>query len=127
MRTAVPFIFPLRTLAAAVCLLAAASPVLAQTPRVKVTAARVGLPPGGRSAERDENGSPLHLCKFAAWSPVYVELQILQAVDEPAELVIETPDPDEITTTLAVPINLAGVTPGTEVRAWTAGLMPYIR
>src|SRR5437868_4369858 len=97
----------LRTLLAATCLVAAADPAFAQKPRVKITAARIGLPPGGRTTERDENSQAVHVSKFAAWAPVYVELEMLHDVKEPAELVIESPDADEVTTVLSVPLNLA--------------------
>jgi hypothetical protein len=119
--------FLLRTLAAAICLAAAAASARAEDPKVKITAARIGLPPGGPSVERDEAGAAVHACKFAAWAPVYVDLQVLQPIDGPVELVVEAPDADEIATTLAVPVNLAGLEPGTSVRTWTAGLMPYLR
>lgn len=109
---------PLRTLLAAVCLLASAGPVLAEKPKVRVAAARVGLPAADASA------APV--AKFAVWVPVYVDLELLDAVTEPAELVIETPDADEVTTAFTLPLDLpakAGVT----VPARHNGRLPYLR
>lgn len=102
-----------------------AGPASAADLPVKVTSARVGLPPGGAAAERDESGRALHVAKFAAWTPVYVDLEVTAAVDEPAELVVEAADPDEIATTLAVPLNLAGV--AGEVSAAGLGALGYAR
>ena len=126
MRT-VTFPTILRIVAALVGLLAAASPALAEKPKVKITAVRVGLPPGGRATDRDDTGAAVHICKFAAWAPVYVDLEILDPVKGPAELLIETPDADEITTTLTVPLRLDGLTPGQAVTARDLGVLPYIR
>ena len=67
---------------------------------VKITAARVGLPSGG--------GDTGAAAKFACWAPVYVDLELTGPVADAAELVVEAADPDEISTSLAVPINLAG-------------------
>jgi hypothetical protein len=96
-----------RTTLAAAVLALFSTPVFARDYPVKVTAARVGLPPGNPT-DRDESGQPAHVSKFACWAPVYVGLDIVNPVNEPAELAIETADPDEASTTLAVPINLAG-------------------
>jgi hypothetical protein len=127
MRTAAQFGSPLRVALAVACLLAAAGPGVAQQPRVKIAAARVGLPPGERSTDRDENQQPAHVSKFAAWVPVYLDLEVLDAVTEPAEVVVETPDADGVATTLTVPIDLAGARPGTTVTARDLGKLPYLR
>ena len=50
-----------RTFLAVASLLLAADGALAQKPRVKILAARVGLPPGGRTTERDENSQAVHI------------------------------------------------------------------
>jgi hypothetical protein len=86
--------------------------------RVKITGATVGFPTAGR-----EDG----VAKFAAWAPVYVTLEVLGDVTEPAELFIEAPDADEIGTALAVPLDLAGVAPGTKVFAPDRGATGYLR
>jgi hypothetical protein len=92
---------------------------------VKVTAARVGLPPGGKATIRDDSGQAGHVSKFATWAPVYVELELAASINDPVELVIESPDSDEVTTTLALPLNLAGV--GGKVSAADLGVIGYVR
>ncbi len=104
-----------------------AAPARAEEPTVRIVAARVGIPPGGPTVRQDERGQTLHVSKFGTWAPVYVELQVLAATDEPVELAIETPDADETLTTLAVPLSLVGVQPNTTVAAWTLGRMPYLK
>src|SRR5262245_42280192 len=79
---------------AVVLLLLIAGPAVAEPP-VKITAVHVGFPAAD-------------VAKFACWAPVSVDLELSAPVAEPAELVIESPDPDEITTALAVPVNLGG-------------------
>ncbi|AMV28970.1 hypothetical protein VT84_31540 [Gemmata sp. SH-PL17] len=86
-----------RILAVAFTFLLIPAPVSAKD-SVKITGASVGLPTG-----RDD----AHVTKFGAWAPVHVQLEPLREVTEPAELVIESPDADEVTTTFAVPLNLA--------------------
>lgn len=114
---------PAHTLTPLLLLLAAAGPAFAEPPKVKVTAARVGLPP----ADRDAAEQAGHVCKFATWAPVFVELEVAAAVTEPAELVVEAPDADRITTVLAVPLNLAGVAPGRTLTTRNLALQPYVR
>src|SRR5205823_3035548 len=63
---------------------------------------------------RNEGGPPI--CKFAAWAPLDVELELLGEISEPASLVVETPDADGVTTTLALPLNFAGLRPGASIR-----------
>jgi hypothetical protein len=121
MRTAAPSPSPLRILVAAASLLALAGPVAAQ-PKVRIASARVGLPPLGETSP--EAGG---VTKFAAWAPVYVELELLAEVTDPAELVVETPDADGVTTSLAVPLDLATVRPGTVLHSRDLRLMPYLR
>jgi hypothetical protein len=78
-------------------LLLLAGPAVAAEPPVRITAVRVGFP-------------GTDVAKFACWAPVYVDLESAGTVSEPAELLIESADPDEITTALAVPLNLGGST-----------------
>ncbi len=86
-----------RILAVAFVLLIFATPAFAKD-KVKITGVTVGFPTG-----RDD----AHVAKFGAWAPVHVQLEILGDVTEPAELVIEAPDADEVTTTFTIPLNLA--------------------
>ena len=97
----------LRTFLAATILILFSGTTFARDFSVKVIAARVGLPPTGPD-NRDNAEQAAPVTKFACWAPVYVDLNILNPVNEPAELVIEAADPDEIATTLVVPLNLAG-------------------
>lgn len=103
-------------LAAVLSLLA--GPALAADYPVAIVSARIGLPAGGDPA------APA-IAKFAAWAPVYLELDLLAAVNEPAELVIEAPDADEISTTLVVPIRLEGASG--RVTAASRGAIGYLR
>ncbi len=103
-----------------VALVLFAAPVSAADFPVKVTATRVGLPAGSKT----QPDAP-HIARFASWAPVYVDLELAAAVNEPAEIVIEAPDPDEITTTLAVPLDLAGVSG--KVSAADRGTIGYVR
>ncbi len=85
-----------RTFAVAFAILHCAAPVVAKD-KVKITGVTVGFPTG-----RDDSG----VAKFGAWAPVYVQFEPLGEVTEPAELVIESPDADEVTTTFTVPLDL---------------------
>src|SRR5688500_14770981 len=112
----------LRPAAALLCLLAAARTALAEKPTVKIANARAGLPPGGGTSDRDRNQQGAHLAKFATWAPVYVTLEVLDEVKEPAFLVVETPDADGTTTTLTLPLaSLADVNPGRTLTAAELG------
>ncbi len=107
-------------------LLLLAVPASAADFPVKITAARVGLPPGSKATIRDETGQAAHVAKFACWAPVYVEFDLAGAINDQAELVVEAADPDEIATTLAVPLNLAGTSPG-KFAAADLGSIGYVR
>lgn len=118
----------LRPAVALLCLVAAAGPALADRPKVKIVGARVGLPPGGRGAERDENAQAVPISKFATWAPVYVTLEMIDEVKEPVVLVVETPDADGTITTLTLPLaSLADANPGQTLPPAALGPMPYLR
>jgi hypothetical protein len=114
----------LRILLAVVGLTTLAGETLAQAPKVRIASARVGLPPGHRGAAPT---AALHVCKFATWTPIYLECEVLEPVSGPAELVIETPDPDGLTTTLSLPIDFAATQPGSIVRSSDLPMFPYVR
>lgn len=105
-------------LAVALALVLPAAPVGAKD-AVKITGVTVGLP----SAKNREES----FAKFGAWAPVYVSLEVSGAVSESAQLLIEAPDADEVGTVLHVPLNLAGVAPGTKVYAPDRGALGYVR
>jgi hypothetical protein len=107
---------------AALALLFCAAPALG-TDKVKLTEVAVGFPSASAGGARDR----ADVSRFGAWAPVYATLEVLGDVSEPAELVIEAPDPDEVGTTLAVPIDLAGLAPGTTVFAPDRGALGYVR
>ncbi len=102
-------------------LLVAASSLAADA--VKITGVSVGLPTSGRPVDRTDSG----VAKFGAWAPVYVSLEILTAISEPAELVIEAPDPDEVNTTLTLALDLSGIAPGCRIALQERGVMGYVR
>jgi len=106
-----------RTLLAAAVLFVCVGTAPARDYPVAITGARVGLPP--------VDGSTNHITRFACWSPVYIDLEIAVAIHEPAELVIESADPDEITTSLAVPLNIAGIEG--KLALADRGMLGYVR
>jgi hypothetical protein len=106
-------------LAAAVALLLSAAHAGAKD-AVKITGVTVGYPVAAK--DRSE-----HFARFGAWTPVFVSLEVLGPVTEQAHLLIETPDADETGTVLLVPLDLAGVAPGTKLSAAERGAIGYIR
>lgn len=104
-----------RLLATLACLFAAMGSARAESPRVKIVSARVGFPDA-----RNSESPPI--CKFAAWSPLDLELELLSEVADSAQLVVETPDADGLNTTLATPLDLSKARPGTLVR-----MQAYVR
>jgi len=110
---------PYRTFLAATVLIVFISPCPARDYPVRITGARVGFP-AGHANHRDDP-----IVRFACWAPVDVDLELLGAIGEAAELVIEAPDCDEITTTLAIPLNLAGA--GGNHSLSSIGKLGYLR
>lgn len=96
-------------------------PAAASDRPVTITAVHVGLPTAGPT----DPGSARHLCRFGSWAPVEVELDVSAPVTEPAELVIESPDADEVTTRLAVPLDLTAARGA--VSAADLGSLGYVR
>jgi hypothetical protein len=109
----------LRTFLAAAVLVSIAGPASARDFPVKIAGARIGFPVGHPNHRDDP------IARFACWAPVYVDLELVGPVDGPAELVIETADPDEIVTTLAVPLNLAGASGNLSLA--NLGSLGYVR
>ena len=79
----------------------------------------------GRASDRDESGQAANVAKFACWAPVYVDLELTGQATDPSELVIEAADPDEIMTTLVVPLNLTSLTG--KFAAADLGTIGYVR
>jgi hypothetical protein len=90
---------------------------------VRITGTQVGLPLTGKT----DTAQSSYLTRFACWAPVYVEFELTTAVAEPAELAIETPDPDEIGTTLTVPLKLHDLPAGKRIAAADVGSIAYVR
>ncbi len=103
-----------RFLVLAACLLLA-DPLHGADFPVKITAVRTGLP----ALDRTDNRAAI--VKFACWAPVYIDLETTGNIGEAAELVIESPDPDEILTTLASPLALP------ESGGRLTGMLSYVR
>lgn len=89
----------MRTAVALVALLVVGPAAAADRP-VRITAARVGLPPAGATVG--------HVAKFGVWAPVEVDLELAPGFTDPYDLVIESPDADGVTTVLKVPTDLRG-------------------
>lgn len=113
----------IRSLAIALALLACADAVRADPPPVAIREVSVGLPPGIQPPGRTD--SPSSVIKFATWAPLYLDLQVSADVPEPAELVIETPDGDEVKTTLTVP--LPALAAGQTLTMKDFPVKPYVR
>ena len=79
------------------------------------------IPSGAEARAVTSAGREDGVAKFGAWAPVYVHLELLGEVGESAELFIEAPDADEIGTSLSIPLNLAGISPGTKFTAAERG------
>jgi len=92
---------------------------------VTITGTRIGLPTGVKTPG-DDSKPAASIARFACWNPVYVELELRAPITEAAELFIESPDPDGITTTMTVPLNLAGAGGG-KVLAADLGTLGYLR
>ncbi len=60
---------------------------------MKITAARVGLPPGGKASDRDDSGQAAHVAKFACWAPVYVDLELADTGHRPGRTRHRGPGP----------------------------------
>src|SRR6185437_3408957 len=99
-----------RSAIALASILLASSSAFAEPP-ITIRSARVGYPDARASADAPP------ICKFAAWTPLEVELEATSAVSGPARLVIETPDADGVMTMLSLPLDLATRQPGTSFLA----------
>jgi hypothetical protein len=114
----IPLLSP-RSYLAVFALLTFATPLFAKE-SVKLTAVAVGLP-GAKDANETR------VAKFGTWVPVYATLEILGTVTESCELVIETPDADEVATAYTVPLDLASLAPGTKLNLGERGTLGYVR
>lgn len=101
-------------------------PLRAQS--IQITDVKVGLPPGRFITQQDDNGNPAHVLKSGVWAPVYVQLQMLKEEKRPAAIVVEASDADNLTVSLAVPLqNLSDLQPGTRIEPTELRFLPYAR
>lgn len=115
-----------RWAALAAAMLLAAPAALAQP--IKITDARVGLPPGRYAAFTDDSGRKSFVAKTNAWAPVYVHFELVREFGREAAIVIESQDSDGQTTSIAFPLqNLSGSRPGTRFLPVELRFMPYVR
>jgi hypothetical protein len=88
----------------AILALCSASAQAQQRPPIAISQVRVGFPAGNLYGDND--GENLPLFKAGAWAPVYVEIKAdapgLKGTEGPIEVVIETPDPDDVSTNYTV-------------------------
>jgi hypothetical protein len=102
-------------------------PIAAADYPVKITGVRIGLPVAGKPNDREDPAVNPNVAKFATWSPVYIDLELHGTVGEAAEITIDSTDPDEIDTTLTVPLNLVGLDAGSRIAAVERGTVGYVR
>jgi hypothetical protein len=102
-------------------------PAVARAERfpVKITNVRLGLPPGPFSKERDENNQPVNLFKAATWAPVWVELEVIESINQPTiEIRVETPDGDDVISSARISV----ATPQSGKHSGLAlGRIPYLK
>jgi hypothetical protein len=93
-------------LAALLLTLSACGPAGGRKAAFQVTQVRVGFPAGAHSGEPEPDGRRKPLFKANAWTPVEVEVRCLARLEQGkrAELVVETPDSDDLFTRFAVPL-----------------------
>lgn len=84
---------------------------------VHIQAARLGF--------TGDDDAPV--AKFGQWTPLQVKLDVRAVVPEAAELVIEAPDADGITTVQTVPLPLEQTEPGRTVTTAELGVWAYLR
>ena len=91
---------------------------------IKIKNVRVGLPPGPFAKDKDENNQPLYLFKAASWAPVWVDLEVTAPIDQAIEIVVETPDGDDVISSarIVVPPPQPGNVAGHQL-----GRIPYLK
>lgn len=117
-----------RCFAVITALTLAAASAAAQSHPIKIKSVKTGFPHGPNVTQRDDDGSGSYICKTNFWTPVYLELEILRSVDRPAAVVLEASDPDDLGTSVTVPLqNLSDVRPGTTLSAAELAYLPCVR
>lgn len=99
----------------------------AEKPKAVINSAEIGLPRTTPANQYGTRGSR-YLAKFATWAPIYLDITVKDEIKEPVELTVDTPDGDEVNTSLTIPLPaLNAAKPGETVTTRDFGLMPYIR
>ncbi|WP_149109734.1 hypothetical protein [Limnoglobus roseus] len=112
-------------LAAALTLLGSAA---GQSYPIKIKSVKIGFPHGPNPTQRDDDQTGSYVCKANTWAPVYVELQVERKEKRDLAIVLETTDPDDLGTSVAVPLqNLSDVEPGTILSAAELAFLPCVR
>jgi hypothetical protein len=118
---------PFRCLAVFAVLALAAGAAAAQSHPISIESVKTGFPHGPNPSQRDDQGGA-YVCKSNFWTPVYLELKIHRPVDRPAAIVLESNDPDDLGTSVTVPLqNLSDVRPGTVLSAAELAYVPCVR
>jgi len=101
-------------------------PVAAQSRALfKIHDAQLGMPAGPFSSEVDEDGKKRPLFKAGVWAPVYVDIECLDKMQEPLELVVESADSDDLTTSYRVPFPT--MSPGERIVGGELPCLSYIK
>ncbi len=117
-----------RFLAVLAALLAAAGVAGAQSHPLKIKSVKIGFPNGPNPTQRDDDGTGAYVCKANVWAPVYLEIEVLRDFNREAVIVLESSDPDDLGTTVTVPLqNLSDVRPGTTLSAAELAYLPCVR
>ena len=115
-------------LLASIVTIAVATPVSAQRPPIEFRSVQVGLPPGRFVANRTDQQQAAPVFKNQFWTPIYLDLQLNEAVRSPALLRVESSDDDDLRTRLTVPLgNFSDRNPGEQIRAEELPYLPYVR
>src|SRR5262245_27147085 len=95
---------------------------------VKIARVQVGYPAGPFSNQGDEEGGRQMIFRAGAWTPVWVDLECNERLDDygPLELVVEALDGDEITAISRVPL-VPPMQPGERRTGMQLGVIPYIK
>lgn len=101
----------------------------AQTRKLEITQVGIGLP---KAQERSELSQEAFLNSFMAvkdkWCPLYLQLQLLEAIDTPLRLVIESSDDNELRTTIGYPLgSLAGRNAGEKFTQANFSIVPLVK
>ncbi|MCZ2341964.1 MAG: hypothetical protein LC104_09240 [Bacteroidales bacterium] len=102
--------------------------VSAQSPKVVIQSAEIGLPPGPFTPEPSHPNQPVTLFKSQCWAPIALKLTLQEPVSGSAQLRVETTDDDDLRTTLTVPLgDFSAHQPGMTLSPVDWPYTPYVR